>query len=64
MCCVWVCNRDMENNTTHVNDITAELVEKLVSADGWRGENWTVDLDHAYQARITLETLRSIVMVG
>ena len=54
----------MENNTTHVNDITAELVEKLVSADGWRGENWTVDLDHAYQARITLETLRSIVMVG
>lgn len=48
----------------HINDLAPGLLEKLVSADGWRGENWTVDVDHAEQARHTLETIRSIVMVG
>ena len=46
------------------NDLAPELLEKLVSADGWRGENWAVDLDHAWIAKTTLDTLRSTVMVG
>ena len=54
----------MTNNTAHVNNITAEQIEKLVSADGWRGENWRVDVAHAQLAKHTLDTVRSIVMVG
>lgn len=48
----------------HINDLAPGLLEKLVSADGWRGENWTADVDHARRAKDTLETLRSTVMVG